>query len=152
MIEISLLQALTYQKQGQPDEALAAVERAVTLAHPGGWIRPFVELGAEMAGLLKRLKTRKNIATEYVNQLLSNVETSSSPLSSMNQALKDPLTTREIEILALLRQRFSNREIADKLFISPGTVKLHTIKIYQKLDVHSRREAAAKAVELELLS
>ncbi|MCP4405636.1 MAG: response regulator transcription factor [bacterium] len=164
MIEISLLQALTYQKQGQHDEALAAVERAVTLARPGGWVRPFVELGPEMASLLKRLNARENIATEYISQLLDafkheepgaapDVSAHDTPthLSPHNQALLDPLTKRETEILTLLTQRFTNREIAEKLFISPGTAKLHTIKIYRKLDVHSRREAVAKAGEIGLL-
>ncbi len=55
------------------------------------------------------------------------------------------LTNREIEILPLLEQRLRNKEIAEKLFISPETVKRHTINIYGKLDVHSRREAVDRA-------
>ncbi len=165
MIEISLLQALAYQKQGQHDEALAAVERAVTLARPGGWVRPFVELGPEMASLLKCLNARENIAAEYISQLLDafkdeepgaapDVSAHDTPthLSPHNQALLDPLTKRETEILTLLAQRLTNREIAEKLFIAPGTVKLHTIKIYRKLGAHSRREAVAKAGEIGLLA
>jgi LuxR family maltose regulon positive regulatory protein len=165
MIEILLLQAQVAQKQGQRDDALLAVEQAVTLAQSGGWIRPFVELGPDMAKLLKRLNVQKNIAAEYISQLLDaftheelgvipdvSAHTPPDPLSSENQALVDPLTKREIEILTLLAQRLSNREIAEKLFISPGTVKLYTIKIYQKLDVHSRREATVKANELGFLA
>lgn len=74
------------------------------------------------------------------------------PSSLKSHPLIASLTKREIEILTLLAQRLSNREIAEKLFISLGTVKLHTINIYKKLDVHSRREAVAKANELGLLS
>ncbi|MCP4401831.1 MAG: response regulator transcription factor [bacterium] len=116
-----------------------------------------------MANLLKRLNAR-NFAGDYTAQLLEafkNEEFEAGPdasahdapshLSPHNQALLDPLTRREIEILEFLARRLSNREIAEKLFISPGTAKLHTIKIYRKLDVHSRREAVAKAGEIGLL-
>ena len=68
-----------------------------------------------------------------------------------NQALVEPLTNRELEIIDLLAQRMSNKEIAEKLFISPITVKRHTINIYQKLGVNSHREAADRAHALDLL-
>ena len=58
------------------------------------------------------------------------------------------LTFRELEILLLLAERLSNKEIASQLTISPRTVQKHTINIYQKLDVKNRREAAQKAHQL----
>ncbi|MCP4397132.1 MAG: response regulator transcription factor [bacterium] len=64
----------------------------------------------------------------------------------------DLLTKREREILQLLAQRLSHQEIAETLFISPKTVKRHAMTIYNKLNVHSRREAIAKASELGILS
>ena len=77
----------------------------------------------------------------------------SAHLSGVNtQPLVESLTNREMEILSLLSLRISNQEIAEKLFISPETVKRHTINIYQKLNAHSRREAVAKAVGLGLLN
>jgi LuxR family maltose regulon positive regulatory protein len=66
--------------------------------------------------------------------------------------LEDPLTNREFEVLSLLAQRLRNKEIAEKLFISPETVKRHTINVYGKLNVHSRREAVDKANALGILS
>jgi len=65
--------------------------------------------------------------------------------------LIEPLTERELEVLGLLAQRLSNKEIAHELSISPMTVKRHTINIYQKLLVQSRREAVATASALGIL-
>ena len=65
--------------------------------------------------------------------------------------LVEPLTNREHEILTLLGQRLTNKEIAQALFISHLTVKRHTSTIYQKLQVNGRREAVDKATRLGLL-
>ncbi len=62
------------------------------------------------------------------------------------QPLIEPLSRREIEVLGLLARHLSNREIADKLYISPATVKSHTKNIYGKLGVNSRREAVGLGV------
>jgi ATP/maltotriose-dependent transcriptional regulator MalT len=61
------------------------------------------------------------------------------------------ITNREADVLELLQQRMSNKEIARRLVISPATVKRHTLSIYRKLGVESRREAVEKARRLGLL-
>lgn len=63
----------------------------------------------------------------------------------------EPLTNREIDILELLSQRLQNKEIAEKLFISPETVKKHLQNIYQKLNAANRREAVENARNLDIL-
>ncbi len=63
----------------------------------------------------------------------------------------DPLTEREPEVLQLLAEGLSNKEIAGKLVVAPSTVKQHLKNIYGKLDVHSRTQAVARGRELELL-
>ncbi len=74
-------------------------------------------------------------------------------LSSVSQGkLIESLTERELEVLVLLAQRRSNKEIAAGLVISPGTVKQHTHNIYQKLNVKGRRQAVREAIELGILN
>jgi LuxR family maltose regulon positive regulatory protein len=163
MIGIMALQALALQKQGREDEALAVLEEVVDLARPGGWIRPFVESGPTMEGLLKRL-AEKNIAVDYIGQLLAafredqlgvkpeelRTQVELRPFFG-TQPLAEPLTDRELEILELLAQRLRNKEIAAKLFISEKTIKKHLNNIYRKLNVTSRRQALEKAVALGIL-
>jgi LuxR family maltose regulon positive regulatory protein len=157
-IEVAVLQSLALAKQGSTEEALGVLEEAVALAEPGGWIRPFIELGPAMADLLGRLQKR-NAATAYVRQILTALrevkqgrrpEPSQSP-SSRKQALLEPLTNREAEILELLVQRLRDKEIAERLFVSPATVNTHLKHIYEKLRVRNRREAVAKAKDLGIL-
>ena len=163
LIEILGLRAVALQKRGKSEEALTVLERALTLARPGGFIFLFLEFGPPLADLLNRL-VKKNVLADYIGEILSafrNVETGTGQnvsddqsvqrSSLSNQALVEPLTNRELEVIDLLVQRMSNKEIAGKLFISPETVKRHTINIYQKLGVNSRRGAVDKAHALGLL-
>ena len=64
----------------------------------------------------------------------------------------EPLTNRELDVLDLLAQRLSNKEIAEKLFLSTTTVKGHLQNIYGKLNVSKRREAVEKAKKIGILS
>ncbi|MDX2501536.1 MAG: LuxR C-terminal-related transcriptional regulator [Deltaproteobacteria bacterium] len=163
MIGIMPLQASAFQKQGRTDEALAVLEAAVDLARPGGFIRPFVESGPTVVGLLKRLAA-KNIAVDYIGRLLAafredqcgvkpgafGTQTVGRP-STINQPSVDHLTNREFDILDLLAQRLQTKEIAEKLHISTETVNSHLKNIYQKLDVHNRRLAVTRAKGLGIL-
>jgi ATP/maltotriose-dependent transcriptional regulator MalT len=67
------------------------------------------------------------------------------------EALAEPLSGRELEVLALLVSGRPNREIARELFVAVGTVKTHTNNIYRKLGVRNRTEALARARSLKLL-
>jgi len=61
------------------------------------------------------------------------------------------LSNRELDVLELLGERLSNKEIAERLHISSETVKKHTRNLYQKLEVHGRRDATAKGVAERLI-
>ncbi len=166
MIHIMPLLALALKKKERFDEALTILERAVDLAKPGGWIRPFIELGPPMAELLKRL-IAKNIAVDYTEKLLAAFrdeeqvavpevpehpgESPPAPHSPDSQPLVEPPTNRELEILELLAQRRQNKEISEKLFISTETVKSHLKNIFGKLNVSNRRQAVQRAKNLNIL-
>jgi len=66
-------------------------------------------------------------------------------------SLAEPLSRRELEILHLISQGLSNREISDRLFLALDTVKGHNQKIFSKLQVQRRTEAVARARELGLV-
>ncbi|MBP8294087.1 MAG: hypothetical protein KAX65_15030, partial [Caldilineaceae bacterium] len=149
-IDVLALQALCQAAQGDAPAALLALEEAVTLAQPGGFIRVFVDLGRAMACLLEQL-ARCSAAADYIRQILDAFPaaqvSSSDPRAPLHRPdatadLVEPLTNRERAVLALLAQRLSAREIAQRLTISERTVKRHTANIYQKLAVNNRRAAA----------
>jgi LuxR family maltose regulon positive regulatory protein len=154
LIEVLALQALLKEVLGERPAALKLLERAVALAEPGGFVRLFVDLGPGLVPLLHQLR-QKGLSPDYLGQVLvafpdsEQVGTIENRKSGI-QNLVEPLTPRESEVLAMLGQRLTNQEIADELVVSPSTVKTHTLNIYGKLGVHSRKQAVAKAQELGL--
>jgi ATP/maltotriose-dependent transcriptional regulator MalT len=74
----------------------------------------------------------------------------SSHIRAVNQALPDPLTPRELEVLMLICSGLSNQQIADHLVVGVSTVKKHINALYSKLAVTSRSQAILRAQELGL--
>ncbi len=150
-IKILALQSLLYQAQNKPRAAEEVLVQAIRLAQLGGFIRPFVDLGPKMAALLKHLYMQGH-SSAFLQQVLDAFPAARpTPNVALPPALIESLTERETEVLSLLAQRLSNKEIAQIMVISPETVKRHTVNIYQKLQVKSRRQAVAKAYSLGLL-
>jgi len=150
VIEILVLQALAYEAQGKFSPAHISLERALELAEPEGYMRTFVAEGAPMKALLKMKTTEDARLKEYIAKLLDAFG-ESDILPPADQALIEPLSEREIEVLQLIAEGLTNPEIASRLYLSLNTVKVHTRNIYGKLNVHSRIQAAARAQELGLL-
>jgi LuxR family maltose regulon positive regulatory protein len=156
LIEVLALQALLKDVQGDREAALELLAKAVFLAEPGGFVRLFVDLGPPMARLLSELRQR-DVAPDYVSQSLMAFETTddgpkvTEPAIRQSSPLVDPLTPREMEVLGLLGRHLTNTEIAKRLVVSPSTVKTHTLSIYRKLEVRGRRQAVARAKELNIL-
>ena len=154
VIEILVLQALAHEAQDNIPNALAPLERALTLAEPEGYVRIFVDEG-ELMRILLRHAVARGVASSYTRRLLSAFDEPALPTSTPAQAaaadLAEPLTAREVEILRLVSAGMRNQEIADQLFISLSTVKRHISNAYGKLGAGHRTEAVARASELNLL-
>ena len=151
LIEILPLLAATRLKQGRDREALATLERAVTLAEPGGWLRPFLELEPGMAVLLNELG-QSGVVPDFIARIVAALPLARPGVVAAGQPrLPEPLTDREMDVLALLARRYRDKEIAAQLFISPATVRRHASNIYQKLQVNGRRQAVEKAIALGIL-
>jgi LuxR family maltose regulon positive regulatory protein len=149
IIEILVLQALTHQARGDLPGALAALERALTLAESEGYVRVFVGEGSPMASLL-RAAAKQGITPSYVHRLLAAVNASED--TPTRQGLIEPLSERELEVLRLLSSDLDGPDIARELTVSLNTLRTHTKGIYAKLGVNSRRAAVRQAAELNLLS
>jgi LuxR family maltose regulon positive regulatory protein len=172
-IEGLVVSALVQEARGRSDEALALLGQSLALAEPRGFLRTFVDFGAPLARLLRKLAARDG-ASPYLEWLLAAFDLRPSesepapPLSAplvgfdtpdeedrnlehLTEPLTEPLTERELEVLGGLQRRLSNKEIAEELGISPLTVKRHASNIYGKLGVASRRQAIRRATEVGLL-
>jgi LuxR family maltose regulon positive regulatory protein len=171
-IEVLVLRALALERQGKAADAFAALQQSVELARPGGFIRVFVDVGSPMQSMLLRLVQQgvaeQDLAAETVRRILAafpepqkKIATgdTGTRLHAANAKLHEPLfeppveplTGRELEVLALLRQRLSNKEIAHMLGLAPATVKRYTVNLYGKLGVGKRSEAVIKAEALGIL-
>jgi LuxR family maltose regulon positive regulatory protein len=157
LIEILVLRAVSLAALGRHDQALAALDQALTLGRPEGYARVFLDEGAPMGNLLRQSVARGIAAThgavgDYVRELLEALEQESLPLPSRTAGpAAEPLTERELEVLRLLAAGLSNREIAETLVVALSTVKQHLKNLYGKLDVHSRTQAVARGRELDIL-
>ena len=157
-IEILVLQALAHEAQGDIPHALEPLERALALAEPVCYVRVFVDEGGPMAQLLSEAAVR-GITPDYTARLLAafdaegRIDSDDSPrlAAPASQPLIEPLSDRELEVLRLVAQGLSNREIGERLFLALITVKGHNRNTFRKLQVRRRTEAVARARELALL-
>ena len=153
-LKVMVLQALAYHAHGEKDKAVQLLRDALALAESGGFVRLFIDEGAPMQQLLSEAVTH-GIMPSYISKLLTAFEADEqkSEGKSLPQAqpLYEPLSQRELEVLQLIAQGLSNREISERLFLALDTVKGHNRKIFAKLHVQRRTEAVARARELGLL-
>jgi LuxR family maltose regulon positive regulatory protein len=169
VIEALMLQASAFHQKRDPERARAALEHALALAEPEGYVRLFVDEGAAMEFLISdfRFRIGKSVGSldvekaerllHYAEKLLDAFKPSqaSVPKSEIenrkSEILPEPVSAREQEVLRLLAEGLSNKAIARKLVIADETVKKHLKNIYGKLGAHSRTQALARARELNLL-
>jgi LuxR family transcriptional regulator, maltose regulon positive regulatory protein len=163
VLEILILRSLALDAKQANLEVLNTLEQALKLAEPAGYVRLFLDEGKPMLKLLSRLQSRRTQPSAYLAKLLevgNFQEPTASPPSSVSgqtlylpnfQALPEPLSERELEILRLIAQGVSNATIAEQLVIEVSTVKRHVSNILGKLSVANRTQAVAHARLLGLL-
>jgi LuxR family maltose regulon positive regulatory protein len=167
LVEIHLLQALAREAAGDRRAALDALEHALLLGAPGGYVRVFADEGERVALLLREVAPTSAAAAHARRVLAASPTTESArvaappatdmklgPLHASVAEERDtpiePLSAREIEVLRLLVAGAANAVIARELSVSPFTVKRHVSSILGKLGAGSRTAAAARARALGL--
>jgi LuxR family maltose regulon positive regulatory protein len=159
LIEILTLQAVALWERSKREQAVGTLTRALALAEPEGYLRTFVDEGAAMGELLSatveaRQRSHPDAATQiparYLAKLLALLAQESAAPGA-GERLSEPLSERELEVLALVAAGKANVEIASSLFVSLSTVKTHINNLYRKLGVSSRTQAIARARKLDLI-
>ena len=167
-IPFSLLRAEALADRERMAEALDVLAATVRRAQPFGLVRAFVDRGFRVARLLEALARRQGRGG-YLGTLVSaalEAERSrggtgekaprieAAPPGDAPAGLEEPwdgLSRRETEVVELLAQRLSRKEIAERLGLSPDTVKTYTRTLYEKLGVNRRRDAVARALTAGLI-
>ena len=143
-----ILQSLVAERMGDHKAACEYLSQAIQIAAPEGYFRAFLDEERQIVSLLSEVR---HVAPGFVDRLIEFARSSSYRQDRVIQPLVEPLSERELEVLALIASGLSNSDIAQKLYITVGTVKRHINNIYGKLDVASRTQAIVKARELRLI-
>ncbi len=155
-IEILTLVAIAEMQSENTDVAMSEFKNALDLGEPKRYVRTFIDQGKAVEGLLKKAISEE-IKVDYASMLLksliadSKISKNSRAKAAKEQPLVDPLSERELEVLALVAERLQYQEIADRLVVSLNTIRTHSKSIYSKLGVNSAAQAADKARELGLI-
>jgi LuxR family maltose regulon positive regulatory protein len=172
-LKVTVLQAVALHTHGENDKAMQLLADALALAEPGGFIRIFVDEGEPMRLLIldfrlqspersgvglwieKQSRAQDHKLIGYVDRVMAAFARPAampqSKISNLKSTMVESLSQRELEVLQLIAQGLSNREISERLFLALSTVKGHSRIIFDKLQVQRRTEAVARARELGLL-
>jgi LuxR family maltose regulon positive regulatory protein len=154
-----LLFARALFDQHKMNWALQAMKEAIRLAAPERWVRPFLEPSTRCRPLLSLTLQTENLSTEariFIKTLLrlsdsgeGDPQISQAEIDSLSMAAS--ISPREQEVLRLMCDGSSNREMAAKLSVSESTIKTHVGNVYLKLNVNNRVQAILYAKELKLV-
>lgn len=138
------------------EKAIELLEEALLLSEPNNFMRSFIDEGEQVINILKQTSVSDNLL-DYKIRIIKAFESDESVRSktsvlSTPQPLIENLSKREIEVLQLIAQGLSNREICEMLFIAIDTVKGHNRRIYGKLGVNNRTSAIKRASTLGIIN
>jgi len=163
LLRAQLVAALGDNPSDEQQRSQADYRHALQLAEPEGVITIFLEEGPPVAKALKQLLVQNRIGDvdpNYVEKILAAFPGDSQPANrnisppqsaAVSAQLIEPLSKRELEVLRLMAEGYSNQEIAEHLVVTLHTVKKHSSNIFTKLGVNSRTQAVARARQLNLL-
>src|SRR5580658_9692124 len=152
-VELLVLRALAKKEEEDWASALADVRRALTLAAPRNYVRVFLDEGRELGALIDRLDMEQLRGSETA-PLARHLQRAIYPPDVQGaepNGMGEDLTKRELSILKRLDTGLSNKEIAEAIFVSEGTLKWHLHNVYGKLNVKNRSGAMARARALGIL-
>lgn len=142
--------ALILQEEGNEESALDMIMIALNLAAAGEYVRTILDLGENIAPLIYAA-AKNGVEAAYCSHLLESFRTQKQVMVFGNQALIEPLSSRESEVLCLIALGYTNQEIADELYLSLFTIKSHVRNIFGKLGAKNRTEAVARSRLLGVL-
>ncbi len=172
LLETLMVKANLAEQAGDARTAEENLVKALQSGHESGYFQIFIDEGKALAPLYSRIIEGKHTPRKpYLDQTLScfarNIYQIVAPETTVDQEPKrerhvsdhsyehlivEELNPRELQILKLISEGYSNQEISQKFYISEGTVKWHTSNIYGKLGARNRVEAVTLARQLKLLS
>lgn len=129
-------------------EAENSLGQALAMAAPDKYSRLFIDEGPELKKIIEIIlpTIKEQPIKSFCQSIIDAFDAEQTP-----EVNPERLSLQEIKVLEMIALGLSNKVIAEKLFISPGTVKWHAHNIYEKLDVGSRTQAVAKARELKII-
>lgn len=155
-VELLLLRALARRQDGEWAGALTDLQQALSIGAPRHYLRVFLDEADELRPLVERLepeRLRGSEAGPLARQLQQSMrrDEGQGTVESPGAIAAEELTRREVAILKRLESGLSNKEIAEAIFISEGTLKWHLHNVYGKLGVKNRSGALTKARTFGLL-
>ncbi|HSW03827.1 LuxR C-terminal-related transcriptional regulator [Aquabacterium sp.] len=166
-LKLRVLLALTRQRSGDPAGAQATMAELLQQASREGFVRLILDEGPALAPLVQRARAAAQdsrrpedpIVADFMQRLLAQYGSAaladdSEPAAAASTPgdITEPLTHKEIRVLQLLAEGYSNSAMAEKLFISDSTVRTHLRNINLKLGAHSRTQAVAIARRLRVIA
>jgi ATP/maltotriose-dependent transcriptional regulator MalT len=152
-VELLLIRAIAHKQEGNQASVSTDLEEALTIAAPRGYVRVFLDEGRQLAALIDGLDLERlhgSQAAPLARRLQQATGNSGGPVSETS-GLTERLTRREVSILKRLDTGLSNKEIAEAIFVSEGTLKWHLHNVYSKLNVKNRSGAMTRARSMGIL-